>query len=197
MSSDNFKALWKQQSIPAADLKEVLNKAIQLKKRSRNKIIGMNLLLISTAVFIIGIAIYFHPQMISTKLGVLLVLIGIVSFVTANNIISNDLFKSNIDYSTKKYLDQFIRLKQKQEFIHKTMLTIYFILLSSGIALYLYEYASRMSATGAIATYGVTFVWIAFNWFYLRPKAIKKQQAKINEMIEMLESVGRNLSAEN
>jgi hypothetical protein len=197
MSSDNFKALWKQQSIPAADLKEVLNKAMQLKKRSRNKIIGMNLLLISTAVFIIGIVIYFHPQMISTKLGVLLVIIGIVSFVTANNIISRDLFKSNIDYSTKKYLDQFIRLKQKQEFIHKTMFTIYFILLSSGIALYLYEYASRMSAAGAITTYGVTFVWIAFNWFYLRPKAIKKQQAKMNEMIDMLESVGNNLSAEN
>lgn len=197
MSSDNFKALWSQQSTPAPDLKELLNKAMILKKKSRNKIIGMNLLLISTAVFIIGVVIYFHPQMLTTKFGVLLIIIAIISFVTANNITSKDLFKSNADCSAKDYLDQFIRLKQKQEFIHKTMLTIYFILLTAGISLYMYEYASRMQATGAIATYGITFAWIAFNWFYLRPRTIKKYQAKMNEMIGMLQNVHRNLNAEN
>ncbi|CAN5835370.1 hypothetical protein BH11BAC7_BH11BAC7_04910 [soil metagenome] len=195
MSSDNFKDLWNQQSTPAPDVKDFLGKAMQLKKKLRNKIILLNLLLIATAVFITGIVIYFHPQMITTKLGVLLIIIGIVTFLVSNNRISKDLFKKNMDYSTKEYLDQFIRLKQKQEFIQKTMLNLYFILLTTGIILYMYEYASRMTTAGALTTYGVTLAWIALNWFYFRPQAIKKQLSKMNEIIGMLENANRNLEA--
>jgi hypothetical protein len=198
MSSDNnFKSLWSQQSTPMPDSKAVLEKAMRLKKKTRNKLIGMNLLLLSTAVFIVLIVIYFHPQMITTKLGVLLVVVAIITFVTATNLMSHGLFKSNSEYSTKEYLDQFIRLKQKQEFLQKTMLTIYFIMLTAGLVLYMIEYTMRMTVLMAVITHGITFAWIAFNWFYLRPRAIKKQQAKMNEMIGMLENANRNLNADN
>ncbi|MNR40078.1 hypothetical protein D3C85_1583390 [compost metagenome] len=53
----------------------------------------------------------------------------------------------------------------------------------------MYEYASRMTVFYALITYGVTLLWIGFNWFYLRPKQIKKQQEKINQLIGKFEEV--------
>jgi hypothetical protein len=29
----------------------------------------------------------------------------------------------------------------------------------------------------------ITSIWILFNWFYLRPKQIKNQQSKLDEII--------------
>lgn len=197
MSSDNFKSLWNQQSTAMPDTKLLLEKAMGLKKKTRNKIIAMNLLLFATSVFIIAIIIYYDPQMITTKLGVVLTIIAMVVFVSATNMMNKDVFKNNATSSTKEYLDQFIRLQQKQEFLQKTMLTIYFIMLTLGIVLYMIEYTLRMPVWGAILTYGITLAWIALNWFYFRPRAIKKQQAKMNEMIEMLKNVNRDLNAEN
>jgi prepilin signal peptidase PulO-like enzyme (type II secretory pathway) len=197
MSSDNFKSLWNQQSTAMPDTKALLEKAMSLKKKTRNKIVAMNLLLFSTAVFIIAIIIYFDPQMITTKLGVVLVILAMVVFVTATNMMNKDVFKSSTTSSTKEYLDQFIRLQQKQEFLQKTMLTLYFIMLTLGIVLYMIEYAMRMPVWGALLTYGITLAWIALNWFYFRPRAIKKQQGKMNKMIEMLKKVNRELNAEN
>jgi hypothetical protein len=197
MSSDNFKSLWNQQSAPMPDSSIVLEKAMQLKKKTRNKLIAMNLLLFATAVFIVLVVIYFDPQMITTKLGVVLTIIAMVVFVTATNLMNKDIFKRNAASSTREYLDQFIRLQQKQEFLQKTMLTLYFIMLTLGIVLYMIEYTMRMPVWGAMLTYGITLAWIALNWFYFRPRTIRKQEAKMNEVIAMLEKVNRNLNSEN
>ncbi len=198
MSSDShFKSLWNQQSTEIPDSKIVLQKAMQLKKKTRNKLIAMNLMLFATSVFIIAIIIYFDPQMITTKLGVVLTIIAMAVFVTVTNVMNKSLFKSNTSYSAKEYLAQFIRLQQKQEFLQKTMLTMYFLLLTLGISLYMIEYAMRMPMWGAMLTYGITFAWIALNWFYFRPRIIKKQETKMKEMIAMLENVNKNLNEEN
>jgi hypothetical protein len=57
----------------------------------------------------------------------------------------------------------------------------------------MYEYAIRMTVFYALVTYGVTLLWIGFNWFYIRPKQIKKQQVKINELIAKFEDVNEQL----
>jgi amino acid permease len=74
-----------------------------------------------------------------------------------------------------------------------TMLNLYFILLFAGICLYMYEYTSRMKFIYAVTAYVVTLAWIAINWFYLRPKTIKKQQAKINGLIDKFEEINNQL----
>jgi hypothetical protein len=35
-----------------------------------------------------------------------------------------------------------------------------------------------MTLLDGLLTYGITGLWIAFNWFYLKPKIKKKQQQK-------------------
>ncbi|MEO6979363.1 MAG: hypothetical protein ABI113_13320, partial [Mucilaginibacter sp.] len=79
------------------------------------------------------------------------------------------------------------------EFLNKTMLTGYFILLSAGITLYFIEYAGRGSLLFQVLAYGITFAWIIFNWIYIRTRTIKKQQKAISDIIARLEEVNRQL----
>ena len=50
-----------------------------------------------------------------------------------------------------------------------------------------------MTVFYALITYGITLLWIAFNWFYIRPKQIAKQQDKINGLIEKFEAINHQL----
>ena len=60
----------------------------------------------------------------------------------------------------------------------------------------MYEYASRMEVLGAVLSYSITLAWIAFNWFYIRPKTIKKQESKLDELISKFESINKQLKEE-
>lgn len=79
--------------------------------------------------------------------------------------------------------------------MHTTMLNLYFVLLSTGIGLYMFEYASRMTMFWGLFTYAITAVWILFNWLYLRPRQIKKQQTKLDEIISKFESINKQLDS--
>jgi hypothetical protein len=104
--------------------------------------------------------------------------------------------KTNGAESNQEYLKTLLAIKEKQQFIQTTMLNLYFILLSTGIALYMYEYTSRMTTFWAVFTYGITGLWILWNGFYLRPRQIKKQQAKLNEIIRKFENIQSQLNQE-
>ncbi|RTY95147.1 hypothetical protein [Flavobacterium sp. GT3R68] len=197
MSETNFRDLWQSQKINAdSNAEAIVTKAKQLQKKTRLQIILGNLLLFVTMLFIIGIAIYFKPQMITSKIGIILVLAAIIMQITASSklIVWN---KSNAQKSNLDYLQQLVLFKKKQAFLQSTIMNIYFVLLGLGIVLYMIEYTIRMSTFAAIMTYGVTLAWIALNWFYLRPKIINKQQQKLNEVISNLESINEQFLKEN
>jgi hypothetical protein len=136
---------------------------------------------------------YYQPQMITTRIGLTLIIIAIVTFLAATNQMIPLLAKTNVETDSQHFLGQMIRIKQKQEFLNKKMLTGYFILLSVGLFLYMIEYAGRGSLTFQLIAYGITFAWIAFNWFYIRTKTIKKQQSAINDIVDRLEAVNNQL----
>jgi len=50
-----------------------------------------------------------------------------------------------------------------------------------------------MTPGSGILSFAVTFVRIAFNGFYLRPRTIKKQQGKFNELINKFEETNNQL----
>ncbi len=194
MSADiDFKALWNHEETSVPDVKEIFKKAGQLNRKTRNKIWRANILLSLTVIFIMWVCWRYQPQMITTKIGIVLVIIAIASLLAATNQLLPLLFKANLETDSHQYLDQLIHIKHKQEFLNKTMLTVYFILLSSGIFLYMLEYAGRGGLVFKSAAYGITFAWIAFNWFYIRPKTIKKKQKAINDIIVKLELINDQL----
>lgn len=189
----DFKELWNRGKSNVPDVSEVFAKADQLNRKTRNKIWRGNVALSLTVLFMVFIWWYYQPQLITTKIGLTLVIIAIVVFLATTNQMIPLLAKTNVETDSQHFLEQMIRLKQKQEFLNKTMLTGYFIFLSLGIFLYMIEYAGRGSLTFQLVAYGITFAWMALNWFYIRPKTIKKQQSAVNDIITRLEGVNKQL----
>ncbi|CEJ70690.1 hypothetical protein BN1195_03019 [Chryseobacterium oranimense G311] len=194
MATDiDFKNLWKQQTAEKPSIEELLGKLKGFKKENIRKLVATNILLIITCIFIGLIWYYYQPQMLTTKIGIVVVILAMVIFLTAYNQLFMNFYRLDNNLTNNEYLQSLYLLKNRQKFMQTTMLNLYFILLFVGICLYMYEYTSRRKLIYAITTYVVTFAWIAINWFYLRPKTIKKQQAKINGLIDKFEEINNQL----
>lgn len=195
MDNINFNDLWKKQTVSQPNIEDLKNRLKDFKKAALKSMWAINIMLSLTSVFIIFIWIYFQPQFISTKIGIVLTIAAMVMYVFLYNRLLDNYKNIDTDQSNHEYLQKLIAIKKKQQFMQTKGITWYFLLLMAGICLYMYEYASRMKIEFAILTYAVTLLWIGFNWFYLRPKQIKKQQEKINTLIEKFEEVDNQLES--
>lgn len=189
----NFKNIWKQQTSNKPNLEELLGKLKKFRNQNLRKLIVANIGLIVTSLLIIYIWYRFQPQMITTKIGIVLVILAMVMFLFAYNRMFMVFYKIDQTQSNNEYLQSLYVVKSKQKLMHTTILNLYFIMLSLGICFYMYEYTSRMTLGSGILAYAVTLAWIAFNWFYLRPKTIKKQQGKLDELINKFEEINNQL----
>ena len=190
----NFKAYWNEQKIETSEAKQVIKKASEFKRKTRNRLIASNLILLTTCMFIGFIWFYYQPQFLSTKLGIIICIMAMLSYLAVLNSMTPLLSNQGIELDAKTQLTQLISLKEKQRFQHTTLLNIYFILLSLGLSLYMHEYTSRMSLQWAMISYSIVLFWIALNAFYFRPKAIVKQQRRLNELIAQLKNVNKQLT---
>lgn len=191
----DFKDLWKQQAVSPPNIEDLFSKLKHFKKVSLRKLIITNVLLIATSVFILFIWYRYQPEFISTKIGIILVILAMVIYLFVYNRLAG--FYKTIDgtLSNSEYLQKLISIKAKQHFLQSTMLSLYFIMLGLGLSLYMYEYVSRMTRFWGIFSYTLTLGWIGFTWFYLRPKEIKKEQARVNDLIAKFEAVNKQLDA--
>lgn len=195
MSSNiDFKALWQQQPVSQPDMKDLMNRLHQFKRSNIRRLIKTNILLVATSLFIGFVWYYYQPQFMSTKMGIVITILAMVIYLFVYNKMFALFNKIDSTSDNALYLQNLIVIKGKQRFLQHTMMNLYFIMLMAGICLYMYEYTSRMTMTAGIITYAVTFIWIAFNWFYLRPKTIKKQEAKLDELIVKFEGINKQLN---
>jgi hypothetical protein len=193
----DFKSLWNKQSTSdMPDTKELFSKADGIKKKTRNKLIGLNLVLLANVGIMVYMGFNIEHEHLTTKIGLILIVIAIVSYLIASNQIMPILFKTDFETSIQEYLDQLIRIKRKQDFLNKVMINIYFILLSAGLFLYMLQFVAKMSLIWGIVYFVLSFGWIAFAWFYMRPRGIKKKAKALNDMIEKLEEVNGQLKGE-
>ncbi|MDC8098496.1 hypothetical protein [Chryseobacterium rhizosphaerae] len=189
----DFKNIWKQQTSNKPNLEELLGKLKKFKNENLRKIIIMNVLLIVTSIGIAFIWYQFQPQLMTTKAGIILVILAMVIFLLAYNKMFMIFYTIDNTQSNSQYLQSLYSVKNKQKFIQTTMLNIYFIMLFLGICLYMYEYTLQMTSFYALLAYTLMIVWIGFNWFYVRPKTIKKQEAKLNGLINKFEEINNQL----
>ncbi|MCP2027997.1 Ca2+/Na+ antiporter [Flavobacterium sp. HSC-32F16] len=196
MDNDNnidFKDLWKKQSVNQPDMKDLLLRVSKFKKAALRSLWITNILLFATSAFIIFIWIYYQPQFISTKIGIVFTILAMAIYMFVYNKLLAEFKDIDAAQTNQDYLQKLILIKKQQQFLQTKMMSFYFIALTAGICLYMYEYASRMTLLGAGLTYGITLLWMLFNWFYLRPKQIKKQQEKLNSLIEKFEEINNQL----
>lgn len=192
----DFKDLWKKQAVSQPNIEELRSRLKHFKKTSLRILIITNILLILTCLLIAFVWYYFQPQYITTKIGIILTILAMVIYLFVYNKLI--LFYQNIDntQSNNEYLQKLVTIKTKQHFLQSSILSLYFILLGSGICLYMYEYALKMTLFWGIFVYVAMLTWICFTWFYLRPKEIKKQQHKINSLIAKFEAINDQLKSD-
>lgn len=190
----NFNDLWSGQKIVQPNPDELILKVDKLKKANTKRIVYTNITLVLTSVFICFIWYYYQPQFITSKIGIVLAVLAMLSFIVASNSSLVLYKKLDAGESNQQYLKTLLLIKEKQQFMQTTMLNLYFLFLSVGLSLYMFEYVSRMSTLMAVVVCGVTALWFLFNWFYLRPKQIKKQEAKLNEIIAKFEDIQGQLN---
>ncbi|EFK36322.1 Uncharacterised protein [Chryseobacterium gleum] len=192
-SNIDFKNIWKQQTSNKPNMEELLGKLKKFRNQNLRRLVFANIGLIATSLLILFIWYHYQPEMITTKIGIVLVVLGMVIFLLAYNKMFMVFYKIDQTQSNNEYLQNLYVVKNKQKFMQTTILNLYFIMLFLGICFYMYEYTSRMTLGSAILTYAVTSAWIAFNWFYLRPRTIKKQQGKLDELINKFEEINNQL----
>ncbi|MBP1223409.1 hypothetical protein [Flavobacterium sp. 1355] len=189
----DFKDLWKKQSVSQPNLEDLLARLKQFKKAALRSLWITNVLLIATSIFIAVIWYYYQPQFVSTKIGIIITILTMMMYLTIYNRLLNAYKNIDSTQTNQEYVQNLISIKKKQHYLQSTILSLYFVLLTIGLCLYMYEYASRMTVFWAIFTYAMTLFWMGINWFFIRPKQIKKQQAKINSLIEKFEDVSNQL----
>lgn len=189
----DFKNIWQQQKSNKPNIDDLLNKLKHFKNKSLRKLVITNVLLVATSIFIGLIWFHYQPQFTSTKIGIVLTILAMAVYLAAYNKLFMFFYKTDDTQTSSEYLQSLYILKNKQRFMETTMINVYFIMLTGGISLYMYEYASRMTLLMAIVTYGITLLWVGFNWFYIRPRTIRKQQTKLNELIKKFESINKQL----
>ncbi|MGE8514371.1 MAG: hypothetical protein ACN6N7_16840 [Chryseobacterium culicis] len=189
----DFKNIWKQQTSNKPNLEELLGKLKKFRNQNLRRLIFANIGLIATSLVILFIWYRYQPEMITTKIGMVLVVLGMAIFLLAYNKMFMVFYKIDQTQSNHEYLQSLYLVKSKQKFMQTTILNLYFIMLFLGICFYMYEYTSKMTLGSAVLTYSVTSLWVAFNWFYLRPRTIKKQQGKLDELINKFEEINNQL----
>ncbi|WP_027076407.1 hypothetical protein [Maribacter antarcticus] len=190
----DLKKIWNTQKIETPNVEILYTKANKLKSRSFLKLILVNITLLLTITFICFIWYYYQPELVTTKIGIILTILAVIIFLLPFNKQFSLLTKNKTEPNSKEYLQQLIKLKEIQVYQQTTMLSIYFIILSLGIGLYMFEYVSKMTITWGIITYAITILWFAINWFYLRPKTITKQNAKLNKLLVEFEKLNNQMN---
>jgi hypothetical protein len=191
----DLKKIWNTQKIETPKVEILYTKANKLKSRSFLRLIVVNITLLLTITFIGFIWYYYQPELITTKIGIILTILALIIFLLPfNKQFSLFTKKKKTEHNSKEYLQKLIKLKEIQVYQQTTMLSIYFIILSLGIGLYLFEYVSKMTTTWGIITYTLTIIWFAVSWFYLRPKAITKQNAKLNNLLVEFKKLNNQLN---
>jgi hypothetical protein len=189
----DLKKLWNMQETAIPDTAALFEKTNKFKKLRFIKLLLANFIVLVTAAFMLYIWYHYQPELITTKIGIVCGILAMFLYLFVYNQMATYLKSNNYEMDSFHYLQQLLKLKEKQLFLQTTMLNVYFIVLGVGICLYMYEYACRMTMLWALVTYGVTLSWIALNWFIIRPKTIAKQQKALNELIEKFEKINDQL----
>lgn len=192
---DDLKSLWdqsgKSNQLPSAN--DIIVKIRSTKRKMIRRTVLASIILLFTFIFITWVGLHYDFNFVTTRVGIIIVLMAIVLGIIFNTRLFSLLLKQNDPtLNNTAFLEQLIKFRKRQRSIQTKGISVYFILLTVGITLYMYEFAARDLTFGVVA-YSITLAWITFNWFYLRKRSILKHEKEINDQISSLERLMNNI----
>lgn len=195
-SFEDIQQLWQEPD--TNNIPEIAAAIAAMKKKRSTMLLknaGLTLLLLLTAVFILLLLFHYECRMITTAIGIVLGVMALAAAIIVNTNLFTILMRQADDAAdNSQYLASLKRYRQRMQFIHTKGITIYFALLGAGLMLYMFEFLQSSLLTG-IAGYALTLGWMAFVWFYIRPRTIRKQSAELEAMISRLENISQQLKS--
>ena len=186
--------IWQNAPAPVPGNVPAILKGVKKKRMEAVKRSALCILSLLGAGMVVGwVGLYYHARYFTTYVGIVMVLVAIILGVFFQSKILQYMTRPiDIAADNMAFLIKMKEYRKKQHYLHTTGNMLYFILLSVGMFLYLFEFTYG-STTFIILTYGLTFAWVGFAWFYLRPRTIRKETQKLNSMIEELERVVKQM----
>lgn len=182
----DIRELWNKQMVPVVDQSDIFGKIESFRKKRIRRTIILNVVLLLTILFIIFIWVHFKPQLMSTKIGIILSVLPMGMVLVFNNGLTSLYRKIDEKQSNMDYLNALLEVRSREYIMQTKLMNFYFILLSAGIGLYMYEYTLNRSLIFGVAAYSVVLLWIGFNWFFLRPRMIEKNKRKMEDLIRQI-----------
>lgn len=178
-----FGKLWAAQTVPVAMQEEVLMRVKHFKVMRIRQLVLNGLFLLVSILLIAGIWIVFEPQQATTKWGMsILITVITVYLISQGKVISLYLHLDNAT-SNEEFLMRSIRIKEREARIQSGLIRAYFIFLSIGIGLYMFEFLVDLHYAKILLIYVAVYAWIGFIWRFARPRLVLQQRQRLDEVV--------------
>ncbi|MCB0593673.1 MAG: hypothetical protein H6557_26090 [Lewinellaceae bacterium] len=183
---DEIKNIWQTHRTERLPSISNINNAIKGYQATKKKnIIYIIFLAIICLFAMIWVVVDYQSNLWTTRIGeALFILMSIYLFYS--KLMSLKRSKQEELLSAKNYLDD-LKEKTKKEAINESQ-PILFIILSFAFFFYVYEMLAA-NKTQLIAGYCILFFFLVFMWFVYRPIKIKRQQTKIKDLLNKIDSI--------
>jgi len=192
---NDLKAIWltaNTDSLPASG--EMLRMAKKFRNgKIRHKLIMIFIAILLAAIMVFG-AINNGLTMVSTRIGeaCLIVTCMLLAFTNIRSIRRFIDFK---DSTNKEFIEFMEQTRRNQLYYYQKTQVAGMGISSIGLLLYFYEIVYRDTVV-FIITYSIAFLYLAFMWFYIRPRNFKKQNLKMDETVRKLHDISNQIKNE-
>jgi len=190
---NDLKAIWltaKTDSLPDS------HEMVQIVRKFRNKKLLKITALVIAAIVLVAIMIWvvfvYKSTMLSTRLGEAFIIIAGIILI-ATNLNSLLRFYKLKECSNKEFIQFLEQTRLRQQFYYRRTQVVAMLFCATGLLVYLYEGVHKNS-TLFIASYATTIVYLIVLWFIVRPRVFKKEERKINEQIEKLHNISKQIN---
>lgn len=190
---DNIMDVWKQQKeVKIPDASAIIQKAKKEQNTFTGKIILQVTILLLTIVALVWVGTAINFKMITTYIGLGLMCLCVFGFSVIR--LYQMLQIKKIDFNQKPSLT-LIELEKTytfQQFVSNKVGLMYFILLNLAFVFYFIEVMQPMSLQLKLIVLTVYISWMLFAYFYLGKKQKKKENERIQKMIDSIKEMEIN-----
>jgi hypothetical protein len=161
---------------------------MQVITQYRRKNLVKMLLLIAAAIVLtcvmVGLVFFYRSVMITTRVGeALIIMAGLL--LVATNIGSVRRLYHVKDHTNKEFAAYLEQVQANRLYYYKRTQVLGLLLSFSGVLFYVYE-AVYIHLLWAVITYSILGIYFSIMWFVVRPRAYKRQAAKLEQTIKKM-----------
>jgi hypothetical protein len=191
-SLNDLKTIWL-----SADTKSLpnSNEIKRMSKKFRDQKLIKKVALIAAAILLtalmVAVVFIYKSTMLTTRLGegCLIIAGGILVYTNINSIGRFYRFK---DHTNKEFIQFLEQTRLNQIYYHKKTQVAGLAFCSVGLLLYIYEFVHERAFLAVIA-YSLMILYLLVLWLIVRPRVFRKQTLKLNETINKLERLSKQL----